>query len=100
MLPEGCNSMVIIVYIKTTTYIFSKQKHQLSNGETLTRWNLLAKIFMCLKPGTIARRQLSNKNQLQKKVFLLDRDNLDSVWPGHSNTWILNGLWNHTLPVT
>lgn len=87
MLPNGCNSMVIIAYIKTTTYIFSKPKHQLSNGKTLTRGNLLAKIFMFLKPDTIARGQLSNKNQLQKKVFLLDRDNLlDSVWPGHSNT--------------
>lgn len=76
MLPEGCNSMVIISYIKTTTYIFSKQKHQLSNGKTLTRGNLLAKIFMFLKPDTIARGQLSNKNQLQKKELSLHRDYL------------------------
>lgn len=85
MLPKSFNSMVIIAYIKTTTYIFNKQKHQLSNGKTLTRGNLLANIFMFLKPDTIARGQLSNKNQLQKRVFLLDNF-LDSVWPGHSNT--------------
>lgn len=86
-LPEGFDSMAMIAYIKTTAYIFSKQKRQLSNGKTLTRGNLLANIFMFLKPDTIAREQMSNKNQLQERIFLLDRDNfLDSVWPRHSNT--------------
>lgn len=84
--------MVIITCTETKTYNFSKQKHKLSNCKTpRVSMHVLARICMLLKPDTVARGQLSNNNQLQKNVLLLNKDNLlDSVQPGNFNTAHIN----------
>lgn len=93
MLSDNFYSMVIITSMETTTYIFSKQRHKLSNFKTPTRANrhLLVRIFMLLNPNTAAGEQLSNKNQRQKKMLFLNKDNLlDSVQPGNVNIAHIN----------
>lgn len=83
--------MVIITCIETKTYNFCKQKHKLSNCKTpRASRHVLASISMLLKPDTVARGQLSNNNQLQKKVLLLNKDNLDSMQPRNFNTAHIN----------
>lgn len=92
MLLDNFNSMVITTCIETKTYNFSKQKHKLSNCKTprVSR-HVLARIFMLLKPDTVARGRLGNNNQLQKSVLLLNKDNLqDSVQPRNFNTAHIN----------
>lgn len=93
MLPDNFNSMVIVTSIETTTDIFSKQRHKLSNFKTPTRASkhLVAKIVMLLNPNTAAEGQLSNKNLLQKKMLLLNKDNLlDSMQPENVNIAHIN----------
>lgn len=84
--------MVIIISIETTTYIFNKQRHELSNFKTPMRASkhLVAKIFMLLNTNTAAEGQLSNKNQLQKKILLLNKDNLDSMQSENVNIVHIN----------
>lgn len=93
MLPEQFKSVAIITYIEITTNIFSKQNFQLSNCKTPTRASehLLAKIFVFLKPDATARGRARSKNQLQKDVLLLNKDNLlDCMQPENFNTVHIN----------
>lgn len=92
MLPDNFNSMVIITCIETKTYNSSKQNHKLSNCKIpRASRHLLARTFMFLKPDIMVRGQLSNKNQLLKKVLLLSKDNLlDSMQPGNFNIAHIN----------